>query len=848
MSVDFSDEKADPEDGRFIGKAICRSIDIKLNNKSSALNLENKELEYHLGAKVDGNFVYINFGKFIVQKPENQEVNEETTLTALDYMSKFDIKYIPTITFPNTIGNIAEDVCKQCGVILGNKIFRNSDKLIQGNPFTNNEQGREIIKSIAKVSFSIAYIGQDNKLYFGFETKNDVSELISVNDYFETEKNNEIKPITKITLRSGEVPASGKSIKNDELINQYGENELIIEEDYFSYTDALRNAFLEEADYLFGLTYCPINVDLEGSVYLNFEDVIEITNLNNEKIKTYCFNNTHTYNGTLYNSISVPALTEVEEKYEYQDEDKTKRTKTFIEIDKANAKITQAVEQVGEQNRKISQITQTVDELNSKIGEVADVTITGESYNAQVFLEGINASEPILIKIRPYLQSISALYPSKSLFPGKGIYPKGNPKLIFFDRDNNNMWTYMLPDDLNYIDENTYDEFLLDYENQICSVTKRVGIDENGALYKLDIPYSTQYDYPTITLEDGNYNIYLDTYNNGYLFVKLMSANIYTSQFATKVELNSEIKQTKSEIDLSVSEKLTGYPTTTEMNSAINVKANEINLKVEKKVDEEEFTGANIMLAINDDVSSATIKADKINLNGVVTANEKFKIKTDGSMEAVDGTFTGGNISIVDNSDTYNGARIKCYNNNLNIASFLYSNGLYIGEPTETSANGYITNLDLDGLNTAYMEDDASVDGVSIHNQGEYGAYVRVFSPGTQTSIYSDGIWTPLLTQTSKAETKKNFVKLENALDIVKATDIYKYNLKNEEDTTKKHIGFVIGDDYNYSEEITSKNNDGVDIYSMVSVCMKAIQEQQEQIEELQNKLKEMEEKLNEKD
>ena len=39
-----------------------------------------------------------------------------------------------------------------------------------------------------------------------------------------------------------------------------------------------------------------------------------------------------------------------------------------------------------------------------------------------------------------------------------------------------------------------------------------------------------------------------------------------------------------------------------------------------------------------------------------------------------------------------------------------------------------------------------------------------------------------------------------------------------------------------YYTEITSKNNDGVDLYSMIGVCFKAIQEQQEEIE----KLKEM--------
>lgn len=112
---------------------------------------------------------------------------------------------------------------------------------------------------------------------------------------------------------------------------------------------------------------------------------------------------------------------------------------------------------------------------------------------------------------------------------------------------------------------------------------------------------------------------------------------------------------------------------------------------------------------------------------------------------------------------------------------------------------------------------------------------------GQETYIRGTGITTPVLTQTSKKELKKNFEKLENALDIIKRTDIYKYNFKSESDGSKKHIGFVIGDNYNYAEEITSKENNGADIYSLASVCLKAIQEQQEQIELLQketNKLK----------
>lgn len=78
-------------------------------------------------------------------------------------------------------------------------------------------------------------------------------------------------------------------------------------------------------------------------------------------------------------------------------------------------------------------------------------------------------------------------------------------------------------------------------------------------------------------------------------------------------------------------------------------------------------------------------------------------------------------------------------------------------------------------------------------------------------------------------------------MNIINQIDVYKYNMKTEKDEDKKHIGFVIGDNFKYSKEITSEENDGVDIYSFVSVCCKAIQEQQEQIEKLQEKINKLE-------
>lgn len=98
------------------------------------------------------------------------------------------------------------------------------------------------------------------------------------------------------------------------------------------------------------------------------------------------------------------------------------------------------------------------------------------------------------------------------------------------------------------------------------------------------------------------------------------------------------------------------------------------------------------------------------------------------------------------------------------------------------------------------------------------------------------------LVQSSLESKKKNFEKLKSGLDIIKDIDIYKYHLKEQDDKEKKHIGFVIGNDYKYRKEVTNNDNDGVDLYSFVAVCCKAIQEQQKEIESLKKEIKSLKE------
>ena len=317
------------------------------------------------------------------------------------------------------------------------------------------------------------------------------------------------------------------------------------------------------------------------------------------------------------------------------------------------------------QNNQISKVIQTVEELNSKIGDLADITTSLESNNGKLEFDNINQSEPIRIVIRPNNESISYLYPSSGLYPTneyapatQGLVPSATltpsnslvprtsrpaqdvlyPKtrtLRFHNKTTDEIFDLVLPDDILYYDSENYDEFILDYDGLSCVINKKVGWNADATTYVLDNPTTKEYEYPHLEITDGDYEITLLGYDNVYMFIRLMAQNIYTTQFATKAELNSEISQTSQAINLSVDKKLESYSTTTEMNAQIRISANSINQSVSQKVGKNEVVSS-INNAIKDGQGVIELKS-----NSVIIEADNFNLSADGTIRAKNGTFEG---------------------------------------------------------------------------------------------------------------------------------------------------------------------------------------------------------------
>lgn len=162
-----------------------------------------------------------------------------------------------------------------------------------------------------------------------------------------------------------------------------------------------------------------------------------------------------------------------------------------------------------------------------------------------------------------------------------------------------------------------------------------------------------------IELFEGDNYIYLLDMVGNKLCAEYPIKNDFTDMYVTKNEMNSAINQTAGQIELTVNQKLTEYATeeqlegaVTELNSTIIQKADEITstvsstyttkdelntaksqikqttdsigLEVNKKVNNSDYTPAQILLMINNDESEVKIKGDKIDING-----KAVKFKTD---------------------------------------------------------------------------------------------------------------------------------------------------------------------------------------------------------------------------
>lgn len=451
--VDFKIEDNCYVNDNFVGSTVAKKITVNILNPNNEINLENKEISVETGMIINEIEEKVPFGNYIIEKPDTKELKEKTSFTGYDYMIKFNVPYKNRVTYPIPARDLFVDVCDQVGLEAGNTDFVNSDYLILGNPFTNNEDCRTVLSNIAQLAGGFARIGRDNKPYI-ISLKN-VSNLLKVKDVnamtvkdlnltivkmlsggrdnadVVLDGNNYLEDFTKNEqwgeLNSLILSVSGEQgentvLQDDNSIAENGLTELTIEDNYFLINQTEREKVIIPLwNSLKGLKYLPFKVEYYGYPYLDTGDMIYIQDTKDVGHVSYVFNHTFIYNGAYSGILETEAMTKTQTAYKNTTNNKKKFRQVERKIDKINGTIEDVIEEQTDFSNKLTRTNQNIDGITEEVHRSYDFYKEIEGTN-EIILEDALPTSIVELKIRPSIVE-NIIYPQLTLYPSNEVYP-----------------------------------------------------------------------------------------------------------------------------------------------------------------------------------------------------------------------------------------------------------------------------------------------------------------------------------------------------------------------------------------------------------------------------------------
>lgn len=367
-------------------------------------------------------------------------------------------------------------------------------------------------------------------------------------------------------------------------------------------------------------------------------------------------------NGDAFDAVILDYSNQSRIKSNLKAETQDKKTTNYNLVgSKANA--------IGQVKLEVDHINENITALTSRVEDLSDY-LKSASGTGTLILDETITSEGAIGKLVISGFNELGLYPNM-VYPNSKIYPS-------------KLTTYCIVQ-----------------SNEDDSLTKETYIDLEMILGKTDeliIENSKVYVKSGNKITDTGLTALLRTYENvTKISVKYFPNVSFTCDYIKKNEL------TKS------------FATQAEVSSQFMMTQENINSKVTK---------AEVISEINQTADEIKIRADKISLEGIVTANQNFKILQDGSIESKNGSFSG-NIYLQDGNKVIGGDGILT---NLQFSS--------VG-----SYEGYgLLGFNYNSFNDSYVYADISIDVDIPNNFTIEQAYLTLYHTQATWSYYNDSM------------------------------------------------------------------------------------------------------------
>ena len=259
---------------------------------------------------------------------------------------------------------------------------------------------------------NISLIGETTP-YLKVKYKSDVPNYeFETSDYSTLEGSlTKYGPVNCVLLGNENISGENVYLQDDESITQNGETKVLIDAEYFLYTQALREQAIQGVyDKLNNFEYYDLSLTTYyGKPFLEVGNKIRVNTNEGNVYDTFILQHTFTYDGTFKSVIKSPALTKQENIVKSTESISSRVNRTEIMVDKANGEITS----ITSRTKYLEDNTYTIEQTNQLIQ-------TAENGLINTFSEA--GGNNILRNTGLWF---SATTSEQTIFPSNDLFPSG---------------------------------------------------------------------------------------------------------------------------------------------------------------------------------------------------------------------------------------------------------------------------------------------------------------------------------------------------------------------------------------------------------------------------------------
>lgn len=339
--VDIKGDLSDTayKDTTFFGKFNLKMLKFETEND---IDYKKKEFVYY--KEVNGEALKI--GTFIVTDVSDSDTFESVNVTAYDYGLKFAKPYTTKLNYLDgnvTLFQVVQEICTDCGVELENTSLPNGTFIVDSNQFVNGEQYGDVVAQASGINGMFATTNSNDKLEFIFT--NETNEIIE--DYIELNNKRDTHPITSVLVATSEdLETAGAVLKDEALIEQYGEHWLKIYSYGFAYSTIKCQQLVEAIfNQVKGFGYSSFKSEYSFLPYLSLGDKIKLKNKDGSLVNSVILRYETNYDEITF---EAPSIISASVDYELPETPEETSKKALVKVDQATGEVLSRVENIQE--------------------------------------------------------------------------------------------------------------------------------------------------------------------------------------------------------------------------------------------------------------------------------------------------------------------------------------------------------------------------------------------------------------------------------------------------------------------------------------------------------------------